>query len=57
MNAALAKLYAEDVLRNRKGKVVGAFQGKPYHYSLEVSNHVWYLFNPKLAIKSVFTMV
>lgn len=52
-NSVMARLYSENVLRNRKGKIVGAFQGKPYHYSVEVSNHVWFLLNPKLSMKSV----
>jgi hypothetical protein len=42
-----------NVLRNRKGKVIGSFEGRPYYYGAVTSNHVWYVLNPKLAIKTV----
>jgi len=47
----MEKLYTEVLLRNRKGRVVGEFEGKPYHYSIGNSNHVWYVLNPKLSLK------
>jgi hypothetical protein len=46
------RLYL-NVLRNRKGKIVGSFEGRPYYYGAVTSNHVWYVLNSKLAIKTV----
>mmetsp|Transcript_5900 Transcript_5900/g.10538 ORF Transcript_5900/g.10538 Transcript_5900/m.10538 type:complete len:257 (-) Transcript_5900:29-799(-) len=52
-SSAMGKLYSEQPLRNRKGKVIGNFQGRPYYYSIETSNHVWFLLNPKLTVPSI----
>jgi hypothetical protein len=48
----MERLYL-NVMRNRKGKIVGSFEGRPYHYGAVTSNHVWYVVNSKLAIKTV----
>mmetsp|Transcript_6150 Transcript_6150/g.9613 ORF Transcript_6150/g.9613 Transcript_6150/m.9613 type:complete len:236 (-) Transcript_6150:525-1232(-) len=47
----MERLYADHVTRNRKGKMVGNFEGKPYRYCLSTSNHVWYILNKNLHMK------
>lgn len=50
INSVMARLYTEQVMRNKKGRLVSQFDGRPYQYCVETSNHVWYVLNPKLSI-------
>lgn len=50
-SSTMERLYTERILRNRKGRAVGDFEGKPYHYCVSTSNHVWFLINPNLHVK------
>lgn len=52
-SSAMERLYTSVIVRNRKGRMVGDFEGKPYYYDVNTSNHVWYLLNRNLHMKSV----
>ncbi|GBG24095.1 Hypothetical Protein FCC1311_003132 [Hondaea fermentalgiana] len=49
----MERFYASMLVRNRKGRIVGDFEGKPYFYCVNTSNHVWYVLNENIHIKSI----